>query len=91
MSIIGTEGRIDIDPPLFAPSTFTFHPRRGEAVTYERPINGRGLCYEADEVARCLANGELESLSMPLDESVSVMQTLDRAMASAAGPERTEH
>jgi predicted dehydrogenase len=75
-SIIGTEGRIDIDPPFYAPTTFTFVPRAGELMRYDRPHEGRGLRHQADEVARCLASGLLESPVMPLDETLSIMATM---------------
>ena len=41
------------------------------------------MWHEADEVARCLREGLLESPLMPLDESVSIMETLDRVLAQA--------
>jgi hypothetical protein len=37
----------------------------------------RGWHLEADEVGRCLRAGLLESPTMPVDESISVMETLD--------------
>jgi predicted dehydrogenase len=46
--------------------------------TLDFPIVGTGYSYQADEVARCLDGGLLESSVMPLDESMSIMQTLDR-------------
>jgi hypothetical protein len=35
------------------------------------------LHYEAREVARCVRAGLLESPIMPLDETVSIMETMD--------------
>jgi len=42
------------------------------------PYTGNGYNYEAAEVMRRLGAGELESPTMPLDESIAVMRTLDR-------------
>ena len=53
--------------------------RRG--TTVER-IDGNGYNYEAAEAQRCLRAGLLESPDMPLDESVTVMETMDRARAA---------
>lgn len=39
---------------------------------------GRGYGYQAEEVVRCLDAGSLESEVMPLDESLAIMDTLDR-------------
>ena len=44
---------------------------------------GNGLHYEADEVARCLSAGLLESPLMPLDETVAIMETMDTVLARA--------
>jgi hypothetical protein len=45
---------------------------------------GRGLRQQADEVARCLAAGDRESSLLPLDETISIMETLDAVLAQAA-------
>ncbi|CAE6451918.1 unnamed protein product [Rhizoctonia solani] len=45
------------------------------AKTFDIP--GHGLFWEADECARCLARGEIESSRMPLDESILAMDILD--------------
>ena len=46
-----------------------------------RPFSGIGLHLEASEVARCVAAGEIESPLMPLDESIAIMDTLDKVRA----------
>jgi hypothetical protein len=38
------------------------------------------LWHEADEVARCLRDGLLESPVMPLDETVAIMETMDAVL-----------
>ena len=40
--------------------------------------------YEADEVARCIGEGLLESPVMPLDETVAIMRTMDAVIAATA-------
>ncbi len=49
--------------------------------TYHFPLKGNGYNYEADEVARCMAAGKLESAVMPLDETLAIMETLDQLRA----------
>ncbi len=68
---------------FYAPTSFDLISRTGERVRFEAPLEGRGLWYEADEVARCLHEGLLESPLMPLDESVEIMQTMDAVLARA--------
>jgi predicted dehydrogenase len=82
-AIVGTEARIEIDSLFYAPSTFTLIRRDGSATRFEPPHEGNGLHYEADEVARCLGAGLLESPLMPLDESLAIIETLDTVIAQA--------
>jgi predicted dehydrogenase len=42
------------------------------------PPIGEGLHYQVSEVNRCLRAGKLESDTMPLNESLNIMATLDR-------------
>jgi predicted dehydrogenase len=86
-AIVGTEARIEVDQRFYAPVGFTLIPRTGEPRRYDFPHMGRGLRHQADEVARCLAAGETESPLMPLDETVSIMETMD-AIARAAPEDR---
>lgn len=41
------------------------------------PTQDNGFGYEAAEVVRCLKAGERESEVMPLDETISVLETMD--------------
>jgi predicted dehydrogenase len=84
-AIVGTVGRIEIDgDDFYAPNSFTFFPRVGQPTCFDIPHEGHGLRHEADEVARCLRDGLLESPLLTLDETVSIMETLDAVRASAA-------
>jgi len=81
-SIIGTGARIEVDGPFYAPASFTLIPREGERSRFEYLDEGRGLRHQADEVARLLAAGETESPLMPLDETISIMATMDRVLTA---------
>ena len=80
-AIVGTEARIEIDGDFYAPTSFTLIPRGGEQTRFDAPHEGRGLRHEADEVARCLREGLLESPLMPLEETISIMATMDAVLA----------
>jgi hypothetical protein len=82
-SIVGTDARIEIDGDFYAPATVTLLPREGEPTRIESTHEGRGLRHQADEVAHRLAAGDLESPLMPLDESISIMETMDAVQAQA--------
>jgi len=82
-SIVGIDARIEIDGDFYAPAAVTLVPRDGEPTRIESTHEGRGLHYQADEVARRLAAGDLESPLMPLGETISIMQTMDTVQAQA--------
>jgi predicted dehydrogenase len=82
-SIVGTDARIEIDGRFYGPAAVTLVPRSGEPTRVPSNHEGHGLRHQADEVARCLAAGELESPLMSLDESISIMQTMDAVQADA--------
>jgi hypothetical protein len=81
---VGTDARVEIDGDFYAPTSFTVIPRDGNPSRFAQPHRGRGLHHEADEVARCLREGLLESPLMPLDESVSIMETMDAVLVQVA-------
>lgn len=80
-AIVGTEARIEIEGVFYAPTAFDLVSRTGEPSRFEKPHEGRGLWHQAEEVARCLREGLLESPLMPLDESVEIMRTIDAVLA----------
>jgi predicted dehydrogenase len=80
--VTGTEARVEIDADFYAPTSFRLITRAGEVIEYDFDVAPRGLRFQAIEVARCLEAGLLESPVMPLDETVSIMETMERVMAS---------
>ena len=76
-TIMGTDGYVRIDAPWWRPTSMTISRPAEESETVEAPISGNGFGYEAAEVMRCLEAGETESDVMPLDETLSVMRTMD--------------
>jgi predicted dehydrogenase len=82
--IVGTEGRLEIEGPWYAPNPFTVTPRERTPWRYDEPHEGIGLRHEAAEVVRCLRAGLPESPVMPLDETVAIMRTLDEVRRQTA-------
>jgi hypothetical protein len=80
-AIVGTEARIEIEGDFYAPTAVSLIPRDGATTRVPSDHEGRGLRHQADEVARRLAAGELESPLMPLDETISIMETMDEVLA----------
>ena len=80
--IYGTDGYIKI-PDLFAvPVVATLHINGQKEVEFEKPIRGNGLHYQVQEVHRCLREGLLESPRLPLEESLQIMETMDKIRSS---------
>ena len=77
-SIVGTEGRIDIDSVWYSPTTFRVLNSTGDVVeSYDQPVEGRGMQFQADEAERLIRAGELASPILSPEESVSIMATMD--------------
>ena len=76
--ILGSEGRIRVHSQFYHATRITLS-RNGRAdQDIEAPFEGNGFNYEAAEVMRCLRSGRTESDVLPLDETLAVMQTMDR-------------
>jgi hypothetical protein len=82
--IQGTQGEIQVFGPAFQPTRYRVVPfKQGDLpvtirdVEFAFPGNGHGMYYEADEAARCVRDGKLESETMPWDESILVMEVMD--------------
>jgi predicted dehydrogenase len=83
-SIVGTDARIEIDGDFYAPTSVKLIPRAGAPTLVSSEHEGRGLRHQADEVALRLAANDLESPRMSLDETISIMETMDTVLAQSA-------
>jgi hypothetical protein len=79
--LVGTAGRIDVEAPFFVPPRLVVH-RAGsdDPEVVEEPLAGGGYVHQFAHVQECLAKGLTESPVMPLDDTLAVMDVLDRAM-----------
>lgn len=83
--LLGTKGRISIHDELF------FQAQHVQAVdfdnhvlaSFEEPFLMNGYEYEAMEVMDCIRAGKTESSCVTLDDTVSVMEILDKCRANA--------
>lgn len=78
--IAGTEGLIRI-PDWWHAQQLTLSVNGKPDEVIQPPFGGNGYNYEAAEVAHCLRKGLLESQTMPLDESLAIMETMDTIRA----------
>ena len=78
--ILGTDGRLHLHAGWWRGSRITVH-KGSDTEDIDTPAVGNGYNYEADEVARCLAAGKTESDVIPLAETVSIIETMDKLRA----------
>ena len=81
-TIMGTDGYLRIHSPWWRPTSMTISRPGEEGETVDAPVSGNGFNYEAAEVMRCLEAGKTESGIMPLDETLSVVRTMDAIRAA---------
>lgn len=76
--VIGTAGRIQFDAVWYMPTTVTVFDRSGSVVERIDPDErSRGMQYQAWELERLVAAGEIGGSILSPAESVSIMETLD--------------
>lgn len=85
--IQGSAGEIQVFGPSFKPSKYCVIRKdadgRIETENFTIPKDGsrdnwgHGLYWEADECARCIRDGVLESQTLPLDESILTMEIME--------------
>ena len=76
--IIGSEGKITVPQFLKATTAELYRFKEQETIQKTFPYpDGQGFEYEIQEVVDCMRQGKLESAVMPLDETVSIMRTMD--------------
>ncbi len=79
-TVTGTGGRIEIDAVWYSPASFRVYDSSNRLVeSYPGPeLTGRGMYFQAREMENLVRRGQLTSETMPADETISVMDTMDR-------------
>jgi predicted dehydrogenase len=79
--IYGLKGEIQVFGPTYRPESIKIIPMIGsgdiKTENFEIP-GGYGMYWEADEAARCLRDGKLETEVISWEESTLVMEVLDK-------------
>lgn len=85
--IQGTRGEIQVMGPAYRPTHYRviLKGTGGKVEEVDCPIptdparngDGHGMFWEADEAARCIRDGKLESEALSWEESVVIMETMD--------------
>lgn len=80
-TIIGSKGWLRIHATWWHPTTLTLALKGQAPQVIELPYAGNGYQYEAAEVMHCMRAGVTESAVMPLNETQTLMETLDALRA----------
>jgi len=80
-TLLGANGKIEFASAWWKPQTVTVHRSGQDAETITEPFDGGGFQFEAMHVAECLRGGLTESPLITLDETLSIMRTLDTIRA----------
>ncbi len=76
--LFGSTGKIVVHDPWYKPVRMTLFQEGKEPEEIQMPLNGyNGYEWEAMEVMNCIKAGKTESDIMPLDETISIMETMD--------------
>ncbi|HSG29519.1 MAG TPA: Gfo/Idh/MocA family oxidoreductase [Candidatus Krumholzibacterium sp.] len=77
-SILGTEGSVTIPPAWWRSERILLVEKGRSQRAIDLPFKGNGYTGEAEEFMEVIRGGGTESELMSLDESLSVMRTMDR-------------
>jgi len=77
-SILGTEGRIEVDAVWYSPTTFTVFDSEGEVIErFDTVVAHRGMQFQAWEFERRIREDDRSPAILPAAESARIMETLD--------------
>lgn len=85
--IQGSGGEIQVMGPAYRPLQYKVIKKDGTIESVDCPIPkdeardwGHGMFWEADECARCLRDGKVESDTLPWSESIVIMEVMEEAL-----------
>jgi predicted dehydrogenase len=77
-TLYGARGKIVVHEPWYKPTTFTLFREGHETEMFEHPLgNYNGYEYEALAVTECIRSGKTECETVPLGDSLAIMNILD--------------
>ncbi len=75
--VIGTTAQILLQPRWYRTRGLTLSTLGEADQHFDFPMEGNGYQFQAAAVGECLRAGKLESSVMPLDETLSILRTMD--------------
>ncbi|KAL5633301.1 hypothetical protein ACGC1H_003710 [Rhizoctonia solani] len=92
VTIQGEKGELLVGPAPYRPEQFVLRLYDQEPKTHDYKIPGQGLFWEADECARQIRDGKLQSERFSLNDSIAFMEILDevRRQGGLSYPDKIE-
>lgn len=82
-AIMGTEGTIEWGIPFNRTNVITLYDAAGKSIDqYRVSYDFEGFEYEVNEVQKCIRNRILESVKVPIESSLNVMNIMDKLLKS---------
>jgi predicted dehydrogenase len=78
--VLGTKGHVKIPSPWWQPTALEI-TAGGSTERHEFPMQCNGFEYQILEAMSCLTQGRTESSVLPLDETLSIVETMDELRA----------
>jgi predicted dehydrogenase len=75
--IMGSKGNIRLHRLMHRPERMTITSQGEAEKVIHMPVDGFGYGYEAEEVMQCIRTGKTESAIMPLNETLTIIKTMD--------------
>lgn len=79
--LAGADGVLELAPRMHRSTRVVLRRLGRDDLVEDLPFAGPGLHFQLAHVARCLAEGRRESPVMPLDETISIVRTMDTIRA----------
>ncbi len=81
-TVVGTDGRIEVDKAFYNQTSFRVYNRGGEVIqSYDVKIDGIGRQFQGLHLEKCVAEGLRESPILSITESVEIMKVMDALRA----------
>lgn len=77
-SILGTDGRIELPKSFYGNVAYTVYDSEDNVIkVVDESTLGRGMQHQAVHLEQCLRQGLLDSPILPIDETISILKTMD--------------
>ncbi|MEP6478318.1 MAG: Gfo/Idh/MocA family oxidoreductase [Rhodoglobus sp.] len=81
-TVLGTNGRIEIEGVWYTPTPFTVYDADGAVIErFDQPVATRGMQFQAWETERLIRDGASSTDILPPSETVAIVESLDEIRA----------